>query len=322
MDGQNSISFLTTLACAVAIGFYLHIIPDSKTLSIACHSYHHFAAMSDKHFKDNFGLTKAELEQIHEALKLPTVIKTLDRDAEDSCTALLMLLGYLRGRSVCGLESQFGWSSARISRVCLTLNNLILKRWSHLLNVCNCRQSLLSKHNLQRYAQHISSKCGMDLVWGFVDGTLCPVARPTQGQEAVYNGWKHIHALKYQIISTPDGLIFVQGPWDGSKNDWSVWKKSNIQEWLSHSSFQEDGKHLYLFGNKGYHLDTHLIMPFKGNNMKPEETQFNIIMSKYHITVEWAIGSIGTLFPRLNNQQQQKFLLTPVAHDYLVAVIL
>lgn len=72
----------------------------------------------------------------------------------------------------------------------------------------------------------------MDLVWGFVDGTLQPVAYPTVGQEAVYNGWKHFHALKYQIISTPDGLIFAQGPWDGSENDWSVWKKSEVAEWL------------------------------------------------------------------------------------------
>lgn len=49
---------------------------------------------------------------------------------------------------------------------------------------------------------------------------------------------------------------------------------------------------------------------------------FNVIMSKYHITVEWAIGSVAALFPCINNQQQQKFLLTPVASDYLVAVLL
>lgn len=144
----------------------------------------------------------------------------------------------------------------------------------------------------------------------------------TKGQEAVYNGWKHLHALKYQIISTPDSLIFAQGLWDGSENDWSIWKKSEVAEWLQRASYKENGEKLYLFGDKGYYLDSHLIVPYKGNIMTPEKIHFNVIMSKYCITVEWAIGSVRVLFPRLNNKQQQKFLLTPVASDYLVAVIL
>ncbi|SJX61474.1 uncharacterized protein SRS1_25023 [Sporisorium reilianum f. sp. reilianum] len=233
-----------------------------------------------------------------------------------------MLLGYLCGRSLLGLESQFGWSYSRISRIRSEVVKLLLKKWSHLLNLCTCGEALLSQHILQRYVKQIRSKCGVDLVWGFVDGTLRPVAHPTVGQEAVYNGWKHFHALKYQIISTPNGLIFAQGPWDGSKNDWSVWKKSKVADWLQHLSFQENGKKLYLFGDKGYHLDTHLIMPYKGFDLQAEQTRFNVIMSKYHITVEWAIGSVVALFPCLNNRQQQKFLLTPVASDYLVAVLL
>ena len=142
------------------------------------------------------------------------------------------------------------------------------------------------------------------------------------GQEAVYNGWKHFHTLKYQIISMPDGLIFAQGPWDGSENDWSVWNKSGVADWLQTASFDNSGKMLYLFGDKGYHLNHHLIVPYKCIRPTPEQTQFNVIMSQYCITVEWAIGSVGVLFPRLNNQQQKKFLLTPVASDYLVGIIL
>jgi hypothetical protein len=219
-------------------------------------------------------------------------------------------------------ESQFGWSKSRISRVRLEVTNLLLEKWGHLLDVRKCGDMLLSRHRLQKYAQQVHSRCNVDLIWGFVDGTLRQTARPIKCQEAVYNGWKHFHALKYQIISTPDGLIFAQGPWDGTENDWATWKKSGVGEWLQSASFTEDNKTLYLFGDKGYHLDHHLIVPYKGNNVKAEETRFNVIMSKYRITVEWAIGSVGVLFPRLNNRQQQKFLLTPIANDYLAGVIL
>ncbi|SNX84824.1 uncharacterized protein MEPE_03533 [Melanopsichium pennsylvanicum] len=125
-----------------------------------------------------------------------------------------------------------------------------------------------------------------------------------------------------QIISTPEGLIFVQGPWDDSKNDCSVWNKPGVAHWLRKASYQNDNKKLYLFGDKGYHLDHHLIVPYKGNCMKEEEKQSNIIMSKYQIAVEWAIGSVVVLFPWLNNKQQQKFLLSPIASDYLVTVLL
>ncbi|PWY97768.1 hypothetical protein BCV70DRAFT_166387 [Testicularia cyperi] len=313
---------LSALASFVASIYYILDVRDTNQLLVLRRCYNDLTEMSDEHFQDNFGINHTEFDQIHKALKLPPLIKTDVQDSEDSCTALLMLLAYLRGRTICGLESQYGWSKSRISRVRAKIVELILQKWGHLLDVRMCGNTLLSKDNLQTYTEQIRSKCGVDLVWGFVDGTLRPVARPTRGQEAVYNGWKHFHALKYQIISTPDGLIFAQGPWDGSENDWSVWKKSGVAEWLQMASQQENNKQLFLFGDKGYHLDSNLIVPYKGNNITAEQTHFNVIMSKYRITVEWAIGSVGVLFPRLNNRQQQKFLLTPVASDYLVGIIL
>lgn len=320
MPSSQTLLQLTTMIIVVATYYYIFELREPNQIQIAPQCYDDLTKTWDEHFKDNFGFDRDEFEQVHAALKLPAYIQTDIQDMEDSRVALLMLLGYLRGRSLRGLESQWGWSKSRISRIRSEIAQLILDQWGHLLDVSKC--SLLSKDQLQRYALQIRHHCGVDLIWGFVDGTLRPVARPSKGQEAVYNGWKHIHALKYQIISTPDGLIFAQGPWDGSENDWSVWNKSGVAEWLQCSSFQEDGKMLYLFGDKGYHLDHHLIVPFKGVSLSPEQTRFNVIMSQYRITVEWAIGSIGVLFPRLNNRQQQKFLLTPVASDYLVGIIL
>jgi len=188
MTAQQTISQLSALVCAVAVSYYILNIRDSNTLLVArCH-YHHLLGMSDEHFKDNFGFDRIEFEQIHTALRLPPIIQTDVLDSEDSRTALLMLLGYLRGRSLRGLESQYGWSASRISRVRSVISDLILHQWDHLLDVRNCKDTVLSSQNLQRYAQQIQSRCGVDLIWGFVDGTLRPVAHPTHNQEAVYNG--------------------------------------------------------------------------------------------------------------------------------------
>jgi hypothetical protein len=44
-------------------------------------------------------------------------------------------------------------------------------------------------------------------VWAFIDGTLRGICRPTYEQKRFYNGWKRKHALKFQSLITPDGMI-------------------------------------------------------------------------------------------------------------------
>lgn len=294
---------------------------DDTLLVERCH-YNDLSEMSDRHFKDNFGLIRGEFEQIHEALQLPQPVRTVYKDVEDSRIALLMLLAYLRGRSVKGLESQFGWSAARVSRIRLEVGELLLEKWGQRLDPRQCGETLLCKQNLQRYAQSIYKQCHVDCIWGFIDGTLRPLARPIRYQEAVYNGWKHIHALKYQFVTTPDGLIFLQGPWDGAMHDFKVYQESGIQDWLDAASFTEGGESLSLFGDKGYPNDAHLMVPYKSFTPTADQLVFNKTMSQVRITVEWAIGSIPTLFPRLNNRPQQKSGVTPVGRDYLVAALI
>ena len=60
----------------------------------------------------------------------------------------------------------------------------------------------------QTHARILDNNGKVALTWGFVDGTLWPIVRPLQLQEAAYNGHKHIHALKHQIVSTPNGFLF------------------------------------------------------------------------------------------------------------------
>ena len=43
--------------------------------------------------------------------------------------------------------------------------------------------------------------------WGFIDGTVRPVYRPSLNQRILYNGNKRVHSIKFQSVIAPNGLI-------------------------------------------------------------------------------------------------------------------
>ena len=43
--------------------------------------------------------------------------------------------------------------------------------------------------------------------FGFIDGTVRPIARPGENQRVVYNGNKRVYALKFQSLALPNGMI-------------------------------------------------------------------------------------------------------------------
>ena len=61
-------------------------------------------------------------------------------------------------------------------------------------------QPFLLPQVLERYAQVIHDRgAPLQNCFGFVDGTLCRVARPQNNQRAVYNGHKRVHAIKFEV---------------------------------------------------------------------------------------------------------------------------
>jgi hypothetical protein len=43
--------------------------------------------------------------------------------------------------------------------------------------------------------------------WGFIHCTIPKICCPTVWQQECYNGYKHMHALKYSAVKCPDGLL-------------------------------------------------------------------------------------------------------------------
>ena len=66
-------------------------------------------------------------------------------------------------------------------------------------------------------------------MWGFIDGTVHPNCRLSHDQRIFYNGRKRTHALKFQAVTVPDGLITqLFGPVEGRRHDSGVLGESGL----------------------------------------------------------------------------------------------
>lgn len=66
---------------------------------------------------------------------------------------------------------------------------------------------------------------GLSRCIGLIDGNVLGIARPLNFNlhHAAYNGHKSKHALTFQTVTTPDGLILhAHGPMAGSLHDWAL----------------------------------------------------------------------------------------------------
>ena len=67
---------------------------------------------------------------------------------------------------------------------------------------------ILNPVKLEQYAEAISLKgAALNNCFGFIDGTVRPICRPGKNQRLVYNGHKRVHALKFQSVTLPSGII-------------------------------------------------------------------------------------------------------------------
>lgn len=71
------------------------------------------------------------------------------------------------------------------------------------------------------YLQAVHSKGALlHNCWGFIHGTARAINRPSKDQKAFFSGHKRFHALKYQSIMCPNGIICqLNGPYVGSRRD-------------------------------------------------------------------------------------------------------
>ena len=154
-----------------------------------------------------FRFEKQDIPLLAEALQLPPRFTCQQRSVCDSIEGLCMLLK--RVAYPCRYSDmipRFGRPVSVMSLVTNQVMNYLFDIHGHRITEWN--QDILSPPTLQRYALAISQKgAALDNCFGFIDGTVRPISRPGEHQRLVYNGHKRVHALKFQSLALPNGLI-------------------------------------------------------------------------------------------------------------------
>lgn len=108
------------------------------------------------------------------------------------------------------------------------------------------------------------------------------------GQRLFFSGHKRFHALKYQAIVVPDGIFaHFFGPLEGRRHDAGMLRESVLLEQLEQSMNRPGGGVYSLYGDPAYPLRQHLLCPFKGAFLTPDQQAFNTQMSGVRQCVEW-----------------------------------
>ena len=173
--------------------------------------------MDDAECKAEFRFAKMDIPLLAEALGIPEKFICHQGTRSEGIEGLCMLLKRLT--YPCRYSDsipRFGWPVPVLSMISNTVLDFIYNEHGHKITQWN--NSLLNPANLEVYAAAISDKgAALDNCIGFIDGTVRPICRPGELQRIVYNGHKRVHALKFQSVTLPNGMIAnMYGPIDES----------------------------------------------------------------------------------------------------------
>ena len=194
--------------------------------------------------------------------------------------------------------------------------------------VTDFHQPWLSVPEMVRFRDAVRRKISIDAPfegpcpWGFVDGTVQKICRPGVNQRLVFNGHKRSHALVWQSLVTPNGLIAnLFGPLPGRRHDAGMLRESGLLGHLE-AECNFNGRPLPIYGDKGYPFRPHLMRPFPGRQLTEDQVRKNYIMSTVRQSVEWNFGKLKRQWAFLDFEKNHKLHLSPVGKLFRVGVIL
>ena len=270
-----------------------------------------------------FRFEQGDIKRLHHALRMPAKIVCPNGTVAHGIEGLLIMLRRLvYPNRLSDLTHLFQRSESELSYIINETVRIVYDTHSHLLR--DLGQDWLSRDNLEGFANVVQA-AGSPLhnCWGFIDGTVRPICRPTYNQRYLFTGHKRLHGLKFQSITTPNGLIAnMFGTIEGRRHDSGMLTESGLLPQLEQHMTMADGNVYSLYGDPAYPLKPHLIAPFRGANLSAQERLFNKRMSAVRTSVEWNFGKVVTLFGFLDFKRNLKLYLQPVAKYYLVGALL
>ncbi|OWY97970.1 hypothetical protein PHMEG_00031380 [Phytophthora megakarya] len=278
-------------------------------------------SLSEKTCIDRFRFRKADLAYLLMVFHLPAFfIFSTDQGyrvsgIEGLCITLERLSYPSRWKDQ---VEKFGRSNSNLSSIFYYVCEHIGDRCSPLLRGDWNRVS----SRLEDFASAISTKgSALNNLWGFIDGTVRKICRPGHSteQQAMYNGHKRSHAVKYQAITTPDGMIVhMFGPAEGRAHDLTLLEDSGVE-----TIIEEDQRFrgYLLYGDPAYGQTNVFASPFDKVGATREEKDVNKSLSQVRISVEWGFGKIVNEWAMLDFKRKMTIGNVPVGLLYEVVAI-
>jgi hypothetical protein len=166
----------------------------------------------------------------------------------------------------------FGRTESQLSRIVTHMLNDLYDKFHHLLEFDERR---LTAPKLEELAQTVAARgAPLDRCFGFIDGTLREVCRPSLGQRQLFSGHKRTHGLKFQSVVTPDGIIIhMSGPWAGRHHDAHMLEKSGLAALLERHCSDDGGPYL-IYSDPAYPVRAHIRGPHRGTQLTVEQEPF------------------------------------------------
>ena len=182
---------------------------ESKNPDFPWDSYDPFTLvnMDEAECKAEFRVEKNDLQRLAEALQIPGTFKCHKGTVCDGMEGLCMLLKRLAYPCrFSDMISRFGRSVPELCMITNRVMDFIYDTHGHRITQWNL--AVLNPGFLEQYAAAIAGKgAALDNCFVFVDGTVRPISKPGEQQRIVYTVHKRVHALKFQSVAIPSGLI-------------------------------------------------------------------------------------------------------------------
>ena len=222
------------------------------------------------------------------------------------------------------LQELFGKFGPQLSEILWKAIEHLLGSRGHLLTGSICATYLEPRLPCFAAAINRISKTLPNCV-GFIDETVLGIARPrgTLAPRFVHNGHKRKHALKYQAVNTPDGMIaHLYGPLEGRRHYWTLYVRSGLDEMLP-DVLEANGIRYCIYGDSGYNSRWFMEVPFQEARLTAAQKAFNTAMSAVRITVEWICKELKMHFAAtVDFKRKMKIFESPVGILYSSAMLL
>ena len=182
----------------------------------------------DGDFHVLFRYTKADVSKLLILFRFPDQVNLEFRykaSGEEGFLILLRRVSY--PTHFTAMKDMFGRSKSALSIIFNFASDFVCEKCKHLLSFD--WERLTPSYLDEMCALNTAKVSILDNCVGFIDGTVRPICKPGRNQREYYNGHKHIHALKYQSIVFPDGIIvFADGPYSGNRHDAGLFRDGGL----------------------------------------------------------------------------------------------